>query len=946
MTRGEYSAPMAKHLGWTLVWLLLISVGACHPSFESAGGGQNADVELDTDAKDEAPVDAVPVAAAASPSLQAAASPSLQAAFVRARQREGGADYALQPLVAEDVVATARCAGQGMSSSFSATAVTATLDGSDAFSLQLTGVGRGAHLDAPEQAAAPTIDGAEIRYPRGEITEWYLNGPLGLEQGFVVHERPSGDDELGIAVTFAGVTPELRGGRVALMNAEGMPRAWYGALHVTDADGQVVPSHFEVDEQRVVLRIDDTAASYPLDIDPLVWTEQKLLLSSDIGTDHCFGCAVAISGDTAIVGAGGANAAYIFMRDQGGTDNWGEVKKISGPVASSGFGSSVDISGDLAIVGAPTYNSLQGRAYIFNRNQGGANNWGLMANGTKTGQAVGDFFGNAVSVSGSFAMVGARWKDNKEGAVYFYERSDHATDDWGIKEIRKASPTPAADEEFGFSVSIGGNYAVIGSWDGGDRGAAYVHSKDEPYAEGWGWVVTLNPATLTNSSSFGYSVSMGIDTAIVGAPGTEEAYVFSRTEDPGWGQVGRLSAAGSGEFGWSVSMFSNSRAVVGGYLTAGGGAAYVFSSDNWSALDRTLTASNAQSGDGFGWKVAIASDVILVGARFEDSGGSNAGATYVFQEKLENGDDCSTGFDCVSGNCVDGVCCNTACGSGVDDCQVCDATPGTCTFLTTECRASEGPCDPAEVCTGSSGTCPADDKEPAGTVCNPSTGLCDPEEICNGTDAACPADELEADGTECRAAAGDCDAPETCDGVSAACPDDDKEPAGTLCRSAAGACDVEETCDGTSDDCPADVVAPADTLCRAAAGVCDVEEVCDGTAAACPADVLASIDTACRPGATDCDLPETCNSVDVDCPSDDLAPDGTVCNDGDGTCANGSCVPDTAGPGSSGAGGGGDEPVVVDDGCGCHVVGDPAPRPSAAWCLLALPLVMRRRRRT
>ena len=116
-------------------------------------------------------------------------------------------------------------------------------------------------------------------------------------------------------------------------------------------------------------------------------SEVKKLLASDAQADDWFGWSVAVSGTSAVVGAyledaGGseAGAAYVFQRDQGGTDNWGEVTKLT---ASDGdlyirFGWSVAVSGDTAIVGASfddTGGNDAGAAYVFQRDQGGTADW-------------------------------------------------------------------------------------------------------------------------------------------------------------------------------------------------------------------------------------------------------------------------------------------------------------------------------------------------------------------------------------------------------------------------------------------------------------------------------------------------------------------------------------------------------------------------------------------
>ena len=125
---------------------------------------------------------------------------------------------------------------------------------------------------------------------------------------------------------------------------------------------------------------------------------------------------MAISGDTAVVGAccedtGGfdAGAAYVFQRNQGGADNWGEVKKLtaSDAQASDRFGHSVAVSGDTAVVGAFREDALVGAAYVFQRNQGDADNWGEVKKLTASDAQDIDFFAHGVAISGDTAVVGA-----------------------------------------------------------------------------------------------------------------------------------------------------------------------------------------------------------------------------------------------------------------------------------------------------------------------------------------------------------------------------------------------------------------------------------------------------------------------------------------------------------------------------------------------------------
>ena len=222
-----------------------------------------------------------------------------------------------------------------------------------------------------------------------------------------------------------------------------------------------------------------------------------------------------------------------------------------------------------------------------------------------------------------------------------------------------------------------------------------------------------------------------------------------------------------------------------------------------------------------------------------------------------NGSACTTSSQCSSTFCVDGVCCDAACGDGVDsDCQACSkakgaAVDGTCGMVAagaTICRPAAGPCDSAEVCSGTSTSCPADKLRTSSTTCRAATGPCDSAEKCNGTSPLCPADKLKTNTTVCRSAAGPCDLAEFCSGTSAACPVDQYKPIIASCRPAAGTCDLVDYCTGSSPACPPDDLVPAGTICRAAVSSCDLDEVCSGTRAGCPADSQSPDGTACPGG--------------------------------------------------------------------------------------------------
>lgn len=242
-----------------------------------------------------------------------------------------------------------------------------------------------------------------------------------------------------------------------------------------------------------------------------------------------------------------------------------------------------------------------------------------------------------------------------------------------------------------------------------------------------------------------------------------------------------------------------------------------------------------------------------------------------------NGAACRRGLECLTGNCVDGVCCDSPCDGGC----------GTCAAA------------------GALGTCTARD---AGTVCRPVGGLCDVEEVCAGG-LACPQDRFVDAGVSCRPDAGPCDVAEVCGGAAAACPVDQFLPSTVLCRPAAGPCDRADRCDGLSAPC-VDGFVDAGVVCRdgGLSGVCDAPETCTGDAVACPADQNADAGAPCGPpscaNGQRSDAP-TCDDRGVCTPPAPSSCGGFACNGaacltvctndlscvGGFRCDGGACVP-------------------------------------------------------
>ncbi len=384
------------------------------------------------------------------------------------------------------------------------------------------------------------------------------------------------------------------------------------------------------------------------------FSEVAKIQASDKQAFDEFGRSVSISGDRAIVGAfaestGGffAGAAYIFERTGGG---WSQVAKIqaSDQQAYDFFGGSVSISGDRAIVGATeedTGGPSVGAAYIFERS-GGV--WSQVAKIQASDKQAVDRFGNSVSISGDRAIVGVRSEDTggaSAGAAYIFERNGGVWSE--VAKIQASGKQSCA--KFGESVSSRGDRAIVGA-DGEDTGgsgagAAYIFERSGGV---WSEVSKIQASDKQSGDNFGQSVSINGDRAIAGADGEDTggssagaAYIFERSGGV-WSEVAKIQASDKQAvdlFGTSVAIDVD-RAIVGATREDTGGsdagAAYIFerSGGVWSEVAK-VQASDKQASDQFGNSVSISGDHAIVGARLEDTGGSDAGAAYTF-EALDN----------------------------------------------------------------------------------------------------------------------------------------------------------------------------------------------------------------------------------------------------------------------------------------------------------------------
>jgi len=371
------------------------------------------------------------------------------------------------------------------------------------------------------------------------------------------------------------------------------------------------------------------------------FSETKLTASD--GTEYdIFGHSVSISGDYAIIGApwddhvNSSGSAYIFRRED---SVWIEQIKLVDPTANQ-FGFSVSISGDYAIVSALGDVDVQyaGVAYIYHRDGG---SWVKQAEITPPGILSDDSFGVSVSISGDFAIVGAHRDSARAlyaGSAYIYMRNGA---EWYQHEKLTARDGSEGDS-FGVGVDLFGEYAIVtapndDTW----RGSAYIFVRD---GENWIEEVKIMASDGSQHDGFGASVSLDGEYAIIGADydtvdgvGSGSAYIFKR-EGRVWNQQAKLTPSPGGreldQFGHSVSI-SGSYAIVGSGgddapgFNAGRAFLYEREGSSWNEVQR-FSASDVSIEDGFGYSVFIDGPFAIIGSGGNDEVAYNSGATYLY----------------------------------------------------------------------------------------------------------------------------------------------------------------------------------------------------------------------------------------------------------------------------------------------------------------------------
>jgi len=268
-------------------------------------------------------------------------------------------------------------------------------------------------------------------------------------------------------------------------------------------------------------------AAYVFTLSGTTWSWQATLTATGGLAGDSFGWSVALSGDTALVGApergSDQGAAYLFTRSGTTWSQQGVALTASDGAANDSFGSAVALSGDMALIGAPGHtvggHSNQGAAYVFTRS---GTTWSQQGGDLKASDgAVNDFFGSAVGLSGSTALVGALGHTvnghSYQGAAYVFTRSGTT---WSQQGGDLTASDGAALNFFGSAVALSGDTALVGApnhtvGSNSDQGAAYVFTRS---GASWSWQATLTATGGAVDDLFGSAVALSGDTALVGTP--------------------------------------------------------------------------------------------------------------------------------------------------------------------------------------------------------------------------------------------------------------------------------------------------------------------------------------------------------------------------------------------------------------------------------------------
>ncbi len=389
---------------------------------------------------------------------------------------------------------------------------------------------------------------------------------------------------------------------------------------------------------------------------------ESMVRPADADERGSFGLAGDVLDTYAIIGAPNASVAgnasglaVLYERQSGPTGTWVEVQQMLPTTVAAGhrFGRSVSMHGERAAIGA-VQPADRGAVYIFEQHHGGTNNWGEVQRITPTNVLVGSRFGYATALHGDLLAVGAPDDDFDNngviaGGVFLFGRNVDGPDAWG--EIMRWGPggtNGTRNIDAGWSVALSDDTLVVGAprynvdVELVREGAVFVFHRDADGPDSWGHIQTIVAENLADSREFGWDVALQEDLLIIGAPATGSGRVMLYERPNGTNTFQFIEELNGSlddglRFGHSVAL-DQRRMLIGSPHNSGGqniGAAYVYErpdpdSSSWTMLETLRRPSGSPAGL-FGTVAALGGGSGLVGAPADLDLLANQGYAFLYR---------------------------------------------------------------------------------------------------------------------------------------------------------------------------------------------------------------------------------------------------------------------------------------------------------------------------
>ncbi len=307
------------------------------------------------------------------------------------------------------------------------------------------------------------------------------------------------------------------------------------------------------------------------------------------------------------------------------------------------YGIVVALSTDTAVIGIPfdssrTFNA--GSAYVYKHHNG---TWSLQQKLQASDSAPGDQYGWSIALQRDTLLIGSRFDDDRgfnSGSIYAYTRIDGL---W-IEQQKLSALDGAINDQFGFTMALDGDLAFIGAPldddNGFESGSAYIYKR---IAGLWTADKKITAHDGESGDQFGWSVALSAGNALIGARFDDDkafnsgsAYLYTRTSQT-WHMKQKLTASDAAvndQFGWTVAL-DDKTAVIGARFNdemgINAGSAYVYTlNDKVWRQQQKLTASDGESGNQYSWAIALDGDKLVIGAPFDNYDDALSGSCYVY----------------------------------------------------------------------------------------------------------------------------------------------------------------------------------------------------------------------------------------------------------------------------------------------------------------------------